>query len=63
MKFSIRDLLWLTALAALGVCWWLDHRRLTNRIARLDYDIRLLIPAIEPNEHVRSVLDSLETPP
>jgi hypothetical protein len=54
MKFSIRDLLWLTAFAALGVCWWLDHRQLTSRIARLDYDIRLLIPAIEPNEHVRS---------
>jgi len=27
-RFSIRDVLWLTALAALGVGWWLDHRRL-----------------------------------
>ncbi|MGI8980062.1 MAG: hypothetical protein ACR2FY_12635 [Pirellulaceae bacterium] len=27
MKFSIRDLLWLTVVIALGVAWCLDHRR------------------------------------
>ena len=27
MKFSIRDLLWLTVVVALAVAWWLDHRR------------------------------------
>ena len=27
-RFTIRDILWLTALVALGVGWWLDHRRL-----------------------------------
>ena len=27
MKFSIRDLLWLTVVVALVVAWWLDHRR------------------------------------
>lgn len=27
MKFSIRDLLWLTVVMALAVAWWLDHRR------------------------------------
>jgi hypothetical protein len=26
VRFSIRDLLWLTALAAIAVTWWLDHR-------------------------------------
>ena len=26
LRFSVRDLLWLTALAALAVSWWLDHR-------------------------------------
>ena len=26
MRFSIRDLLWLTILAAVGIAWWLDHR-------------------------------------
>jgi hypothetical protein len=24
-RFTIRDVLWLTALVALGVGWWLDH--------------------------------------
>ena len=28
MKFSVRDLLWLTVVIALGIAWWLDHRRL-----------------------------------
>jgi hypothetical protein len=27
--FKIRDLLWLTVVVALGVGWWVDHRRLT----------------------------------
>jgi hypothetical protein len=27
MKFSIRDVLWLMVVAALGLAWWADHRR------------------------------------
>jgi hypothetical protein len=27
MKFTIRDVLWLTVVVALAVGWWLDHRR------------------------------------
>jgi hypothetical protein len=27
MKFTIRDLIWLTAVVALAVGWWLDNRR------------------------------------
>lgn len=57
MKFSIRDLLLVTLLVALGVSWWLDHRRLATQLAeyqrqeleaatragriRLDYFIQL----------------------
>jgi hypothetical protein len=26
MKVSIRDLLWLTVVAALGLGWWIDNR-------------------------------------
>jgi hypothetical protein len=29
LRFTIRDLLWLTLVVALAVGWWLDHRRLT----------------------------------
>jgi hypothetical protein len=29
-RFTIRDVLWLTALVAMGVGWWMDHRRLTS---------------------------------
>ena len=34
-QFSIRDLLWLTLVAAVFVLWWLDHRRLADIIADL----------------------------
>jgi hypothetical protein len=27
LQFAIRDLLWLTALCALALAWWVDHRR------------------------------------
>jgi len=30
VRFTIRDLLWLAAAAALAVGWWLDHRKLSN---------------------------------
>jgi hypothetical protein len=32
-RFSIRDLLLLTVIAALAVGWWLDHRRITRNAA------------------------------
>jgi hypothetical protein len=32
MKFSIRDLLWLTLLAAVLVAWWMDRSRLAERL-------------------------------
>ncbi|HEY2411319.1 MAG TPA: hypothetical protein VGI40_03705 [Pirellulaceae bacterium] len=27
LRFTIRDLLWLTVVVALAVGWWLDHRQ------------------------------------
>jgi type II secretory pathway component GspD/PulD (secretin) len=30
LRFSIRDLLWLTALIAMGIGWWLEHRQWIN---------------------------------
>jgi len=36
LRFTIRDLLWLTLVVALAVGWWLDHRLidLEKRVAR-----------------------------
>ena len=28
LRFTIRDLLWLTALVAVLVAWWIDHREM-----------------------------------
>jgi hypothetical protein len=32
MRFSIRDLLWLTVVVALGIAWWVDRTRLVETI-------------------------------
>ena len=32
MKFSIRDLLWLTVVVALAVGWWVDRSRLATEL-------------------------------
>ena len=36
LRFTIRDLLWLTVVVALGVGWWLDRRK----VAQLEADAR-----------------------
>jgi len=30
LHFTIRDLLWLMALIAMGLAWWVDHRQLSR---------------------------------
>ncbi|HUE71628.1 MAG TPA: hypothetical protein VMP01_12150 [Pirellulaceae bacterium] len=35
LRFTIRDLLWLTLLAAVLVAWWVDRGRLNKGISRL----------------------------
>jgi hypothetical protein len=32
-RFTIRDLVWLTLVVAMGVGWWLDHARLTAPVS------------------------------
>ena len=34
-RFSIRDVLWLTVVAALAVGWWADHTRASKQVEQL----------------------------
>ena len=47
MKFSIRGLLCLTALAALGLGWWLDRSRLQGANNELTVRTHMLSGAME----------------
>jgi hypothetical protein len=40
LRFTIRDLLWLTLVVAMGLGWWLDHRHLNQQL-----DIKAVIEA------------------
>ena len=57
LRFSIRDLLWLTALVAVGVSWWLNWRRLADveqRYAALEKSASVVqLP------HLSKILESL----
>src|SRR5688572_11143781 len=33
-RFTIRDVLWLTVVVAIGVGWWIDHGRIETERAR-----------------------------
>ena len=35
MRFTIRDLLWLTVVVSLAVAWWVDRGRLVGEIVDL----------------------------
>jgi len=50
MRFSIRDLLWVTLVVAMGLGWWVDHRRILrnlDRESRLAKTWRLRTGALE----------------
>ena len=38
-QFSLRTLLFLTALTVVCVAWWIDHRRLAVRLERADFEL------------------------
>jgi hypothetical protein len=45
LRFSIRDLLWLTALCAVLAAWWIEHRRTTSesrasKAAAMNYQLQ-----------------------
>ena len=42
LRFTIRDLLWLTALVAMGVAWWVDHRRIQSRNTEIEQKLEVI---------------------
>ena len=59
IRFTIRDLLWLTALVAMGVGWWLDHRAQSRRISELE-DSAGLLRLVEQRELYEKRISRLE---
>jgi hypothetical protein len=35
LRFTIRDLLWLTLVVAMAVGWWVDHRAISTGLAEI----------------------------
>ncbi|HZL89526.1 MAG TPA: hypothetical protein VFB96_14270 [Pirellulaceae bacterium] len=40
MRFTIRDLLWLTVVVALAVAWWVDRRQGAARLAETQAELQ-----------------------
>jgi hypothetical protein len=60
MKFSIRDLLWLTLVVALTVGWYVDHRQMLAQNAALEAEAAVLKVEARKNEkagYIRGVMD------
>jgi hypothetical protein len=56
MRFSIRDLLWATALVAMGLGWWADSRSKAHKIECYDILVRQLR---RPEENTREVAEKV----
>lgn len=42
MRFSIRDLMFVTVIVALAVAWWLDRTRLHAKVQRLESKLQFI---------------------
>jgi uncharacterized protein HemX len=59
-KFSVRDLLWLTVVVALGVGWWVDHNQSNKRAADRRRETQEQIDKLaEENSQLSKERDSL----
>ena len=52
-KFTIRDLLWLTVVVALGMAWWMDRSRANAKYQRVRGAYRELAEWVAHGEWVR----------
>jgi hypothetical protein len=51
LRFSVRDLLWLTLVVALAVGWWLDRRKISdleNRVGTLQQTLSVFRIEVTP---------------
>ena len=50
LRFTIRDLFWLTLVVAALLGWWVDRGRVVRRAERAEHEVRLweMEPADEP---------------
>jgi hypothetical protein len=57
MRLTIRDLLWLTALVAMGLSWWLDVQRrdYTVRSAQMRKDYYNLMSDLARTENEKAI--------
>lgn len=54
IRFTIRDLLWLTLLAAVVVAWWVDRSRLASEIERA-FTVRVLGAVVKTDDAERLI--------
>jgi hypothetical protein len=47
MRFTIRDVLWLTVVVAMGVAWWVDSRKAFEERVRLSRNAEELADELE----------------
>ena len=45
-RFTIRDVLWLTVVVALGLGWWIEHR-VAQQVRDNDWNLKSLVNLIE----------------
>ena len=61
LRFTIRDLLWLTALVAVFVAWWLDHRVQVDRYQSLQSPqfVAYPITMADPNAVLKALVSAM----
>jgi hypothetical protein len=62
LRFTIRDLLWLMALVAVCIAWWVDRRRATEYEQKAEFVVNNLMNGVMGRQtSVQEVYD--HTPP
>ena len=57
-RFTIRDLLWLTALIAMGVAWWVDHRSIQRQSVIEFNDLRETLYRVVESHELDALIES-----